>query len=245
VQEIDFHRTLHRPGTLVDAGAHVGRMTRLLAMLPASRVVAFEPFSPAFRRLAAHVRTERIHNIVLQAVALGASDGAAVLSMPQVAGTWQDEWGSIAKNYAVIAATDPRVEAVQRMRVPVRRLDSFALEDVTAMKIDVEGGEQELIAGAVRTLTRCRPVLSVEIEERHRPGSTRTMPAQLARLGYLGFFELRGEWMPVERFNPTAWQVASPSPASFAVSDPYVFTFYFIPEERRTELARLARLPVS
>ena len=27
MQEIEFHRALHRPGTMVDAGAHEGRMT--------------------------------------------------------------------------------------------------------------------------------------------------------------------------------------------------------------------------
>jgi hypothetical protein len=36
---------------------------------------------------------------------------------------------------------------------------------------------------------------------------------------------------------------ASPSPAEFAVSHPYVFSFYFVPTERRLELACLARLP--
>jgi hypothetical protein len=31
MQEIEFHRALHRPGTIVDAGAHDGRLTLPLA----------------------------------------------------------------------------------------------------------------------------------------------------------------------------------------------------------------------
>jgi predicted RNA methylase len=44
-------RALHRPGTIVDAGAHDGRLTLPLAQFPASRVVAFEPVPVAFARL--------------------------------------------------------------------------------------------------------------------------------------------------------------------------------------------------
>ena len=49
MQEIEFHRALHRPGTIVDVGAHDGRLTLPLAQLPASRVVAFEPLSASVR----------------------------------------------------------------------------------------------------------------------------------------------------------------------------------------------------
>ena len=49
MQEIDFHRAMCRPGTIVDAGAHEGRMTVPLAALPGAHVIAFEPLPSAFR----------------------------------------------------------------------------------------------------------------------------------------------------------------------------------------------------
>jgi hypothetical protein len=52
------------------------------------------------------------------------------------------------------------------------------------VKLDAEGAEYEVLRGARETLARCRPVLSVEIEERHRPGSTYAVPAFLDGLGY-------------------------------------------------------------
>ena len=116
------------------------------------------------------------------------------------------------------------------------------LTEVTAIKLDAEGAEAEVLQGAHDTLRRCRPVLSIEIEERHRAGSTRAVPALLAQLGYQGFYEFWGEWRPIEGFDPAIMQRASPSPASFEVSDPYVFCFYFVPPERRDDLRRLARL---
>src|ERR1700722_13757584 len=58
MQEIEFHFAMHRPGAIVDAGAHEGRLTLPLARLPASRGVAFEPLPPAFARLQKAVSAE-------------------------------------------------------------------------------------------------------------------------------------------------------------------------------------------
>lgn len=256
MQEIDFHRALFGPpgrhgGTIVDAGAHDGRLALDLAALPGTKLLAFEPLPSARARLAAAFSARfgaLPAHVTLRAEALGARDGKISLHVPRIRAPDGneiecEEWASVAKDYAAIAATDPRVLAVTTHRVRVIRLDDLALTDLTAMKIDVEGAEAELIAGARETLTRCRPILSVEIEERHRPGSTRDVPAQLSALGYEGFFEFFGEWRPVKKFDPDEMQRASPSPAEFAVGDPYIFTFYFVPPERRAELAALARLP--
>jgi hypothetical protein len=86
-------------------------------------------------------------------------------------------------------------------------------------------------------------VLSIEIEERHRAGSTRAVPALLSGLGYVGYFEFWGDWRPIETLDPETMQKGSPSPAAFEVSHPYVFTFYFVTAERVAELGKLARLP--
>ena len=256
MQEIDFHRALFCPpgrhgGTIVDAGAHEGRLALDLAALPGAKLLAFEPLPSARARLAAaflaRFGTLPAH-VTIRPEALGVHGGEILLQVPRIRapdGSEMEceEWASVAKDYAAIAAADPRVLAVTTHRVPVMRLDDLFLADLRAMKIDVEGAEAELIAGARETLLRCRPILSVEIEERHRPGSTRDVPAQLSALGYEGFFEFFGDWRPVQKFDPNAMQRASPSPAEFAVGDPYVFTFYFVPPERRAELAALARLP--
>jgi hypothetical protein len=124
----------------------------------------------------------------------------------------------------------PRV-AEQRFTVPLRRLDEFALTDLTAVKLDAEGAEYEVRRGPAETLRRCRPVHSIEIEERHRPGSTYSVPAFLDALGYDGFWESWGAWHPMAAFDRTTMQVASPDPTVFAASDPYVFVFYFLPRE--------------
>jgi FkbM family methyltransferase len=231
MDEENFHRLLHRPGTLVDIGAHDGLLTIPLARLPGSRVLAFEPLPSAFSRLKAALRAafgEEAAHVVCHHLALGDHGGSITLAMPVLDGVAQEQWASTAKDYA------PHVSArvaVERFTVPMCRLDDFALADVTAIKLDAEGAEYEILRGARKTLLRCRPVLTLEVEERHRAGSTYAVPAYLDALGYDVFFELRGAWHPIADLDRATMQRASPDPSVFEASDPYVFVFYALPRE--------------
>ncbi|MDB5379998.1 MAG: methyltransferase [Rubritepida sp.] len=241
MEEWDVHRLLHRPGVLLDIGAHDGLLTFPFARLPDSRVHAFEPLPSAMARLRDNLAAGFggiPPHVVLHAEALGAAPGEAVLTLPVLDGVKQEQWASIAKTYAEHASV-----TTESHRVKVVTLDSLGLRDVTAVKLDAEGAEQEVLEGARATLTRSRPILSVEIEERHRAGSTRDVPALLAALGYEGWFWHEGShggWHPLADFDAATLQVASSDPAVFGASEPYIFSFYFFPEEAAA--ACLARL---
>jgi FkbM family methyltransferase len=92
------------------------------------------------------------------------------------------------------------------MTVPTMRLDDYDLQDVSLIKVDVEGHELAVLQGAERTLRRSMPNLLVEIEERHRAGGIRDVSAFLARLGYEGFFILDDQVHPLQRFDETVHQ---------------------------------------
>lgn len=231
MNEENFHQLLHRPGTLVDIGAHDGLLTIPLARLPGSRVLAFEPLPSAFARLQAAVQAAfgaAPAHVTCHHLALGDHQGSITLAMPVLDGVAQEQWASTAKDYA--AHVSARV-TVERFAVPMRSLDDFALPDVTAIKLDAEGAEYEILRGARETLLRCRPVLTLEVEERHRAGSTYAVPAYLDALGYDVFFELNGVWLPIADLDRATMQRASPDPSVFEASDPYVFVFYALPRE--------------
>lgn len=240
MDETTFHRLLHRPGTLVDAGAHDGLITIPLARLPHSWVLAFEPLPSAFARLQASLHGAfggAPPHVACHAAALGDRAGEITLAMPVLDGVAQEQWASTAKDYA--AHISPRV-GVERFTVPLLRLDDLAIPDLTGMKIDAEGAEYEILRGARDTLLRCRPVMTIEIEERHRQGSTWSVPAFLDALGYDVLFELDGAWHPVAALDRATMQRASPDPSVFEASDPYVFVFYALPREDAAGM--LARL---
>ena len=236
MNEENFHRLLHRPGTLVDIGAHDGLLTIPLARLPGSRVLAFEPLPSAYARLQAALRAAfgaAPANVACHHLALGDHEGSITLAMPVLDGVAQEQWASTAKDYATHVSARVTVE---RFTVPMRTLDDFALTDVTAIKLDAEGAEYEILRGARETLLRCRPVLTLEVEERHREGSTYAVPAYLDALGYDVFFELKGAWHPMADLDRATMQRASSDPSVFEASDPYVFVFYALPREESSAM---------
>jgi FkbM family methyltransferase len=237
MNETGFLSALHRPGTLVDVGAHDGLLTLPLSRLPGARVLAFEPLPSAFARLSA--ACAGLTQVELFPQALGDAAGSLTLSMPLLEGVPQEQWASTAKDYAGFG---PAV-GVERHVVPVITLDSLDLADVSAIKVDAEGAEYEVLRGARDTLRRCRPVLTLELEERHRDGCTFAVPAFLDALDYATCFALDGRWHPASALDRATMQRASPDPSVFAASDPYVFTFFAWPREREAEALRL--LPMA
>lgn len=57
----------------------------------------------------------------------------------------------------------PKQHMVELFEIPIKTLDSFNFERIDLLKIDVEGFEEYVLQGAVNTLTRCNPVVALEI----------------------------------------------------------------------------------
>lgn len=230
MDELTFLTALHRPGTLIDVGAHEGLLTLPLAALPGARVLAFEPLPEARAALAR--AAAGTPNIAIRREALGEATGQLALSIPVLDGAPQWQWASTAKTYH--EHESPRV-AIRRETVRVITLDSLALSDVTAIKLDAEGAEFAVLRGARETLARCRPVLTLELEERHAEGCTWSVPAFLDALGYETRFAHEGHWHPMAALHRPTMQRASPDPSVFEASDPYIFNFFAWPVERAAE----------
>ncbi len=180
-----------RSRVAVDVGANKGAYTRALLALAAS-VHAFEP-NPALLPWLRRIHSPRL---TVHARALGARDGAGTLRIPL------SRKGQPSKQRATLArpAADARyVESPTE----VRRLDSFDIGDVGFVKIDVEGYESEVIAGAEETIARCRPTLLVEIEEKHRGESPRTTIDNIDALGYRCHVLVDGALTDARRFEIT------------------------------------------
>jgi hypothetical protein len=109
-------------------------------------------------------------------------------------------------------------------------LDSFGFDDLDLIKIDVEGHESEVLDGAQVTITKSRPALIVEIEQRHNRLPISAIMKGIQDLGYRGFFLLEGRLTSVEQFEPSRHQ----SPGDFEAhrSASYHNNFIFLSEAR-------------
>jgi FkbM family methyltransferase len=141
-----------RGTTVVDIGAHVGTHTIDLgrAVGKKGRVYAFEPQKKLYRELVRNVRLNGVQKTVLPLrFALGS--GAKVIEMNRA--TAGNEGGT-----GVGRGGD---------KAELRTLDSFGLRNVSLLKIDVEGLEDSVLAGAKRTIANSRPVIAIEIQGGH------------------------------------------------------------------------------
>jgi hypothetical protein len=75
-------------------------------------------------------------------------------------------------------------EQAGALLVPVVSLDTIDLAPADLIKMDIEGGESQALAGARTLLTRHRPIVLVAL---HGPEHERFCPAFLRSLGYRVF----------------------------------------------------------
>jgi FkbM family methyltransferase len=207
-------RGLDARSVAVDVGANEGVYTHAFARTGA-RVEAFEPEPTCAETLRSYARHHP--NVFVHTHALGAADGWDVLVVPV-----QD--GRPITSHARLNGAHGT-----RHRVPVRTLDSLALPRADVIKIDVEGRERDVVTGARDTIARCRPLLIVEIEQRHLHEPMESVFEAIVDLGYEGHFVHPTSGLQrLERFSRIALQEPANADRLGAM---YVNNFLFAPRD--------------
>jgi len=146
-----YRRLLDSPRVIVDVGAHAGAHTSHFLNIGARKVVCFEPLPHLAEALKAKFADQPVE---VHAVALNHEEGESefVFNM-----TTPSESGLKQRVFSL--AEEQRL---QRITVQMRRLDSFALQDVDFIKTDCEGAELNVLSGGRDVVRRDRPFVSVE-----------------------------------------------------------------------------------
>lgn len=224
---------LCRAGTFVDVGANLGHWSGWAARMFA-QVHAFEPL-PA---LAIALRRAAPPHVTVHELALSDREGVGRFAVPIYRGRPWMTRASLERD-ANSGFDDETVVYVR-----VAPLDQLQLRDVDVIKIDVEGHEAAVLAGARQTLQRERPTLIVEIEERHHPGGSEPVIEALQARGYMCCY-LRGR--RIETYRPGSMAElqpvqARPLPGREPPAAGYVNNFFFVPVERAYEVEAMERL---
>ena len=184
--EFAFLDRVLKPGMVfVDVGANDGYYTLFAARRVGSggRVAAVEPSSRERAHLERNLARNGVGNVEVVPAALGATAGHADLHLAHGAHTGHNTLGSFAHDDVVPA----RIE-----RVPLETLDAvvarLALPHVDVVKIDVEGGEANVIAGARTVLSSMRPLIMMEMNDSALRAQGSSETSLLATLrGELGY----------------------------------------------------------
>ena len=163
--------------TCVDAGANRGTYTYFLSKL-SQHVYAYEP-NPAMRWILKRVAAR---NVSISNVALSDRTGQAEFAVPKSNSAFRNNAGSLE-----VAQLSQSTADIVRFQVPTARLDEQGVSNVGFIKIDVEGHEREVLAGARQVIERDRPVLLIEMMEALAPGETAGNSEFVEQLGYQSF----------------------------------------------------------
>ena len=216
--------------TSIDIGAAEGIYT--IHTIDASRdCLAFEPRQPRALELAEMVEYFSLP-VRVEAVALSDVAGEATLRVLE-----RDEWRSTIERNNLLEDNDgsERYDLI----VPTRRLDDYNLDAVGFVKIDVEGHEIAVIRGGSATIQRCRPMMLIEIEERHKSNAVHDVYKFLSNLGYEGYFVLDRSLVSISCFDLAKHQNVEHIggwKTNWRRSGVYINNFFFVPEEDRNRL---------
>jgi FkbM family methyltransferase len=156
VQEA-LRRTLAEGGVLYDVGANIGFMTLVGARLVGStgRVVSLDPEPENVAAIEANVAVNTIDTVTVIAAAAAGETGPV-----EVIGVRDMLWTRLAE-----VGEHPMER--ERMTVPGVRLDDLVYEQgidpPDVIKLDVEGGELQVLAGMSRLLRERRPTIIAEM----------------------------------------------------------------------------------
>jgi FkbM family methyltransferase len=154
--EPDLNQLIERieGGLFIDVGASIGFIT-VRAARRARHVIAVEPHPIRFAHLQRNIELNGLANVTCFNCALGAEEGMATL---------YDVDPSLGP-HPLDASTRPG--RGHRYEVPMHRLDDLVTDDAQFVKIDVEGDEPNVLAGA-RRLLESHPALVVEsLDDEH------------------------------------------------------------------------------
>lgn len=138
---------------ILDVGGFIGDSILVLKPLTDKCVVSFEAVSQNYELMKRTVEMNQLENVVLEKMALGSKRCEVTI---EVAGSSS----SLEPNTVVKVTGEEKVQ--------MDTLDSYMENsgrelDVGLIKVDIEGAEQDFMAGAKKTIEKFRPVLLMSI----------------------------------------------------------------------------------
>jgi FkbM family methyltransferase len=177
---------VHPGGVAIDVGANVGLWTYALAR-HFDRVEAFEP-QPG---CCDYLRRSNLAKVTVYPVALSSTRCEKTLKIPA-------HHGLSVRGMATFGSVEGPCDCIG---VPVNTLDDYDFHEVSFIKIDVEGHESQVLEGARRTIARERPVMVIEIEQRHLDVPIEGVIRRVEDMGYRASFLDGTRLHPIDEYD--------------------------------------------
>ena len=185
----------------VDVGVYRGVYTYKLSK-EFKHVHAFEPNQLIYPFLEKNL-TKIVKNMTLKNLALSDSNGDVNLRIPSRSKSiFKTNYEEIYKLGCATIHEGNKIDNKNNFKVKKIKLDDL-LEDknISFVKIDVEGHEREVITGSKKIIKKNKPVLLVEIEERHNNFPILDTIEFIKNFGYNSYFVADGNVKDVKKLK--------------------------------------------
>jgi FkbM family methyltransferase len=149
--------------TILDVGANIGTHTLAFAQFPFKQVTvhAFEAQRSVYYMLAGSVALNSLDHVYCHHKAVSDRSGESI-TIPRLDYDSPANFGGVELEAAVNPDFKGVALAGQFESIATARLDDYDYENLRLIKIDVEGMEHKVLAGAAGTINRHRPLMFIE-----------------------------------------------------------------------------------
>ena len=160
INETKLVKGLVKPGwTVIDIGANFGWYSIHFSQLvgPSGKVFSFEPIPDSYEELNSNMQLNSCQNMKTFNTALGNRDDLVSFGIPEIDGG--------------LGASSQFLKCNKQIQATMCRLDNVIEEknitNVDFIKVDIEGGELDMLYGAEKLLEQFRPNIMIEIVDVH------------------------------------------------------------------------------
>ena len=215
---------LEKDSVFFDIGSNIGSFILIAnKSIDAGNIYGFEPIPELNSRLNILFPKANISQLALSNIQVHTQ-----FKIPKVNHTHLLTRGTLNTSFV-----ETNEQGFTTIDVKTDTLDHFSIENaiskIDLIKIDVEGHEYEVIKGAVNTFKKFKPVLIIEIEQRHHQQDISVIIDDIKKIGYVCFYFDSNTFQLAElRSDPKILQ----SHEHFEKSRKYVHNFIFIPDTK-------------
>lgn len=181
-----FQHLLHPASNVIEVGANIGLHSVPLAnMIPQGKLICFEPQRIIFQQLCCNLALNNLTNVETYRKGVSNQAGTHWIEDSDYSEAWN--YGSFSLDKGFSTESD-FTGVVNKSEIDIVKLDDFApvqrLNTLDLLKIDAEGFDIPVLAGAVNTIARLRPKIFIEV---HAHSVDNTLAA-IHSLGYRAFW---------------------------------------------------------
>lgn len=142
---------------VLDGGAFWGDSVLIFEEYQPFSIHAFEPMDTNYSQLCNMIKKNELENVYPVKLGLGEKNTAAMMYYYEMLS------GASVVNYKALSWENPKENSEM---ISITTIDDYTQKyhlDVGLIKLDIEGSEFEAMKGAVKTISRCKPILLISV----------------------------------------------------------------------------------